>query len=254
MRLQGVRALVTGAAEGLGLAIASAFVREGARVLLFDVNAERLARATEELRRRAGAQVESFTGSVAQTRDVEAAFAHMDATLGGIDALVNNAGISASAPTLDLTDEAWDRAMDVNLRGAFLCARAAGKRMVAQRSGSIVSIASIYGLVAAPERLPYCVSKAGIAMMAKALAIEWGEYGVRSNAIAPGYVRTRLVEDLVARGRIDLEALARRTPLGRLALAEEIAEMAVHLCSASSAYVTGQVIAVDGGWTAYGYI
>jgi NAD(P)-dependent dehydrogenase (short-subunit alcohol dehydrogenase family) len=253
MRLQNIRALVTGAAEGVGFAIARAFATEGARVLLFDVNADKLQQAMRSLRD-AGLRVEACTGSVTEVSDVEAAFAKMDTVMGGIDALVNNAGISANQATLDLNDEDWERTMAVNLRGPFLCARAAGRRMVAQRSGSIVGISSIFGVLAAPERLPYCVSKAGVAMMAKALAIEWGASGVRSNAIAPGYVHTRLIDDLVARGRIDVQALEARTPLRRFARPEEIAEMAVYLCSPAAAYVTGQVIGVDGGWTAYGYV
>jgi NAD(P)-dependent dehydrogenase (short-subunit alcohol dehydrogenase family) len=253
MRLSNARVMVTGAAEGVGFAIARAFAREGARVFLFDVNTNALARAQASLHEES-LICTSFVGSVNEARDVETAFAQMDAQFGGIDALINNAGISSNYPTLELTDDEWDLAMGVNLRGPFLCARAAGRRMVAQRSGSIVGISSIFGLVAAPERLAYCVSKAGIAMMAKALATEWSASGVRSNAIAPGYVHTRLIDELIERGRIDIQALQGRTPLRRFALPEEIAEAAIYLCSPAASYVTGQVIAIDGGWTAYGYV
>jgi NAD(P)-dependent dehydrogenase (short-subunit alcohol dehydrogenase family) len=253
VRLQAKRVLITGAAEGIGLAVATTFLAEGARLFLFDVNGKKLEETARSLGGAEG-QVEYFVGSVAETHDVEAAFACMDEAMGGIDALINNAGISANCPTMDLTDGQWEQAMAVNLRGPFLCARAAGRRMLVARSGSIVNISSIYGLVPAPERLPYCVSKAGVAMMSRALAIEWGPAGVRSNAIAPGYAWTALTEELAVRGRIDVGALEKRTPLGRLARPEEIAELAVYLCSSAAAYVNGQVIAVDGGWTAYGYI
>lgn len=253
MRLENLRAFITGAADGLGLAMAKAFAADGARLFLFDVNGRQLDVTVQTLQEQ-GATVSSCVGSVASEQDVAAAFARMDDVYGGVDALVNNAGVSSNIATLTLSDNEWDRAMAINLRGAFLCARAAGDRMVKQQSGSIVAISSIYGVVAAPERLAYCVSKAGVAMMAKALAIEWGTHGVRSNAIAPGYVYTKLIEDLVARGRIDVPKLERRTPLGKFARPEDIAEMAVYLCSSAASQVTGQVIAVDGGWTAYGYL
>lgn len=253
MRLANQRAFITGAADGLGLAIAKAFAAEGARLFLLDVNARQLEATVKSLQEQ-GASVSGYAGSVTSVADVTTAFERMDKAYGGVDALINNAGVSSNVPTLSLDDDEWDRAMAINLRGAFLCARAAGERMVRQKSGSIVAISSIYGVVAAPERLAYCVSKAGVAMMAKALAIEWGGSGVRSNAIAPGYVHTKLIEDLVARGRIDVPKLERRTPLGKFARPEDIAEMAVFLCSSAASQVTGQVIAVDGGWTAYGYL
>lgn len=253
MRLANSRAFITGAADGLGLAMAKAFAADGARLFLFDVNGRQLDATVRTLREQ-GATVHSYVGSVASERDVSAAFAAVDDAYGGVDSLVNNAGVSSNVATLALSDDEWDRAMAINLRGAFLCARAAGDRMLRQQAGAMVAISSIYGIVPAPERLAYCVSKAGVAMMAKALAIEWGAQGVRSNAIAPGYVHTKLIDDLVARGRIDVPKLERRTPLGKFARPEDIAEMAVYLCSNAASQVTGQVIAVDGGWTAYGYL
>lgn len=252
MQLSELRAVVTGGARGLGRAITAAFVREGARVLIFDID-EPAATATAAHFKGKGFDVDAVTGSVALSADVDRAFQRVDEHFGGIDILVNNAGISANYPTAEITDELWDHALAVNLRGPFLCARAAGRRMVEQQSGVILNIASIYGLVAAPERLPYCVSKSGVSMMARALAIEWGTNGVRVNALAPGYFQTALIDDLVARGRLDVEQLRRRTPVRRLADADEITNTAVFLCSSAASYITGQVIAVDGGWTAYGY-
>jgi NAD(P)-dependent dehydrogenase (short-subunit alcohol dehydrogenase family) len=144
--------------------------------------------------------------------------------------------------------------MGVNLDGVFFCASDAGRRMRDAGGGCIVNVSSIYGVVAAPNRLSYCASKAAVSMMTRALAIEWAAYGIRVNAVAPGYVRTNLVETLAAEGRIDLAALERRTPQGRLATAEEIADAILYLCEPRASHVTGQVLAVDGGWTAYGYV
>jgi NAD(P)-dependent dehydrogenase (short-subunit alcohol dehydrogenase family) len=253
MRVQDQRVFITGAADGLGLEMAKAFAREGARLFLVDIDEAKAAAAAQQLSAE-GHQVETFIGSVADPATVEAAFARMDAVMGGVDALVNNAGIAAHMPTVDLGDDAWNRVMGVNINGAFLCARAAGRRMLDQGSGAIVNIASIYGLVAAPERLAYCVSKGAVAMMARSLAVEWADRGVRVNAIAPGYVHTKLVEGLIQHKTIDIDAVRNRVPMKRLGTPAEIAEMAIYLCSPASAYVTGQVIAVDGGWTAYGYI
>lgn len=252
-RLNGMRAIITGAGEGLGKSIAEAFAREGARLLLLEIDRFKADAVVTSLQAE-GYSASMCVGSVAEAADVRAAFVQADAVLGGVDILVNNAGVSANCPALDIDDEFWDRAMAVNLRGAFLCSRAAGRRMVAQRSGVILNIASMYAVTPAPERLAYCVSKSGIAMMARALAAEWGPSGVRVNALAPGYIQTSLLDDLVARGRLDVEQLRARTPLRRLAGAAEVAEFAVFMCSPAAAFITGQVAGIDGGWTAYGYV
>jgi NAD(P)-dependent dehydrogenase (short-subunit alcohol dehydrogenase family) len=144
--------------------------------------------------------------------------------------------------------------MGVNLDGVFLTAQEAGRRMIPRGQGHIILTSSIYGVVAAPERLGYVVSKSGVSAMTKALAVEWAQYGIRVNAIAPGYVRTPFVEDLQARGRLDIAALEKRTPIGRLIETREVAEVAAFLASDASGPITGQIIGVDGGWTAYGYV
>jgi NAD(P)-dependent dehydrogenase (short-subunit alcohol dehydrogenase family) len=251
--LAGRSVLITGAAAGLGLAMAEAFGRQGCRLALTDIDAETLDAAVARLRG-SGVQAEGFAGSVADGAAVEAAFAGAEAAFGGLDVAVNNAGISMNKPTLELSEEEWQTALDVNLTGVLRCARAAARRMMPQGSGVILNLASMYGVVAAPERLAYCVTKSGVAMMTKALAIEWAEAGLRVNALAPGYVKTALVERLVETDRLDEARLTRRTPLGRLGTVEEVADLAVFLASDSARYITGQVVGVDGGWTAYGYI
>lgn len=251
-QLEGQRAFITGGSDGLGYAMAERFARAGAKLFLFDIDGPGLAKAAETLGG-TGAEVGSATGDVSLTADVEAAFAAMDDAWGGVDILVNNAGISVPCPTLELTDEAWDRMVAVNMRGVFLCARAAGRRMVSRKSGAILNITSIYGIVAAPARLPYVATKHAVSGMTKCLADEWARDGVRVNAIGPGYTETRMTRINREAGLFDAAQIENRTPLGRLGRPEDIAEMALFLCSPAAAYVTGQVIAVDGGWTAYGY-
>ncbi|MNN10665.1 2-dehydro-3-deoxy-D-gluconate 5-dehydrogenase [compost metagenome] len=173
---------------------------------------------------------------------------------GRIDVLLNNAGIAMNRPTLELSADDWRRAIDINLNGVFYCAQAAGRRMVAQGGGVILNTASMYGLSAAPERAAYCGSKAAVVMLTKVLAIEWAKSNVRVNAIAPGYVQTALVDQLVRDGRMDLDALTARTPAGRLAQPEEIAGVALFLAADAAAFINGQTLVADGGWTAYGYI
>lgn len=251
--LRGKTALITGGGDGIGREITLLLARRGVRTLIFDLDEER-ARAVAQEVEASGGTAAAVQGSVAEAADVERAFAACEARFGALDILVNNAGISCNAPTLDLTDEDWDAAIAVNLRGVFLCARAAGRRMVAQRAGVILNMASMYGVVAAPERLAYCATKSAVCMMTKALALEWGGDNVRVNALAPGYVDTTLLRRLAEAGRLDLDALAARTPLKRLASPEEIAELAVMLCALDQSFVTGQIIGADGGWSANGYL
>lgn len=246
--LEGRCALITGGASGIGLAMTRTFAARGARVVVFDRDTK-----AEDAVRDIGNVVVTM-GSVTEPADVTTAFDAAEKHFGAVDIVVANAGISQNCPTLDLDFEGWRRVMSVNLDGVFLTALEAGRRMVPRGKGAIILTSSIYGVVAAPERLGYVVSKSGVSAMAKALAVEWARRGVRVNAIAPGYVRTPFVEDLQVRGRLDVNALERRTPIGRLIEPQEVAEVAAFLASDASGPMTGQIVGVDGGWTAYGYI
>jgi NAD(P)-dependent dehydrogenase (short-subunit alcohol dehydrogenase family) len=176
------------------------------------------------------------------------------ARFGRIDVLLNNAGISMNRPTIDLSAADWRRAIDINLNGVFYCAQSAARRMLQQGAGVILNTASMYGVVAAPERAAYCASKAAVVMLTKVMAVEWARAGLRVNALAPGYIHTALVDQLTQAGRMDLDALIRRTPAGRLGQPHEIATLALFLASDGASFINGQAIVADGGWSSYSYI
>lgn len=254
MKLPGKVAIVTGASRGLGRAIAEELAAAGADVACLATraaNAEGTANAVRGYGRRAmalGCRVE-------RGDEVATAFETVQATLGPVDLLVNNAGISQPVPLLAMTEENWDLHMDVNVKSVFLCTQAAARQMKeAGRGGGIINIGSILGQNAAPQTLGYCTSKAAVDHMTRVLAIELAKYRIRVNCIAPGYVRTDLIETLVNEGKMTYEAMEKRTPLRRLGTGPEIGKAVVYVASDDAAFMTGHVMVLDGGWTAYGYL
>ncbi|KRE13520.1 short-chain dehydrogenase [Bosea sp. Root381] len=246
--LAGKVALITGGGSGLGLAMTWRFAARGARVVVADHDPAAEAALS-------GIEGASFIAcDVCVPEQVDATFERAEAEIGPLDIVVANAGVSQNGPTLELSFAEWRRVMDVNLGGVFLTAQAAGRRMVPRGQGVILLMASMYGVVAAPERVGYCVSKSGVAMMAKTLALEWAHHGLRVNALAPGYVRTPFLDDLIARGRLDADALTARMPIGRFIEPEEVADLAAFLASDEASAITGQIAGVDGGWSANGYL
>lgn len=246
--LTGRRALVTGGASGIGEAVARLLTDLGARVALADRNGGALAEAAA----RTGA-LATTQGDVSREDDTERMVAETVAALGGCDILVNSAGVGDDlVPVHEQAVDRWQEVLDINLRGTYLMCRAAGRHMLAARSGAVVNISSIVGLGAFPGRSAYGVSKAGVAHLTRTLACEWGAAGVRVNAVAPAYTRTPMVRDLVARNVFDVGLIERRTPLERLAEPEEMARAIAFLASDWASYVTGVVLPVDGGWSAYG--
>jgi NAD(P)-dependent dehydrogenase (short-subunit alcohol dehydrogenase family) len=238
----GTRLLVTGGALGIGRAVADGYAARGARVCVLD----RVAVPD------APADWICIQGSVTSAEDVEQAFRAMDQAWGGVDVAHANAGMSQNKPTLELTEAEWRQVLDVNLTGVFFTAQAAGRRMVAQGAGLILATSSIYGLTAAPHRIAYTATKGAVSQIVRTLASEWGPSGVRVNGIAPGYVQTAMMDDLIARGRLDQAPLLARTTLRRLGRPADIAGMACFLGSPAGEWINGAIMSVDGGWLANG--
>ena len=244
----GRRALVTGGASGIGETTAKLLAELGARVVIADINAGALADAAK----RVGAEG-TTAADVASQNDVDRMVADTVATLGGIDLVFNSAGVGDDLVSVhEQEPERWQRVVDINLKGTYLVCRAAGKHMVAQKSGAIVNVSSIVGLGAFPGRSAYGVAKAGIVHLTSTLACEWGHLGIRVNAIAPAYTKTPMVKDLLDRQIFDPTLIERRTPLARLAESDEMAKAAAFLLSDWASYITGVTLPVDGGWNAYG--
>ncbi|WP_087719393.1 SDR family NAD(P)-dependent oxidoreductase [Salinicola salarius] len=244
--------VVTGGGSGIGRAIAERFAAADQPVLIFDRDGDAALSAVSTLTE-AGGYAAASVGSVACEKDVTAAFAAAAKQFGGVRVLINNAGVSCNRPTFELSLDEWQHSLDVNLTGVFLCAREAARHMRGSE-GVILNMSSMYGVVAAPNRLGYCATKSAVAMMSKALAVEWATADIRVNAIAPGYIRTALLEELINDGRVDAEALTRRTPQGRFGSVQEVADLAYFLASDQARFITGQVIGLDGGWSANGYL
>ncbi len=247
-RLDGRSALVTGGSRGLGLEIAAALAEAGARVALLARRAQFLDEARRQL-----PDALVLTGDVRNEAEVERALAEAEARLGPIDVLVNAAGISWGAPALEMPADKVREVLEVNLVGTFVGCQVAGRRMRARGYGKIVNVASIAGLAGQPPEIldaaGYSASKGGVVALTRDLAVKWGRYGIRVNALAPGFFPTRMTEKLLARTE---PLLAARIPLGRVGRPGELAGAALFLASPASDYVTGHVLVVDGGATAGG--
>jgi NAD(P)-dependent dehydrogenase (short-subunit alcohol dehydrogenase family) len=251
--LDGRVCAVTGAGRGIGAAIAQRFADEGARVAILERDRETGTETAERLAA-AGADARFYELDVVDEAAVTGAAERVVADFGRVDVLVNNAGIGVLGPSMTFPVEDFRRSLDVMVTGVFLCSREFGKALRDGGGGTIVNISSINGLTAFPMRLAYSAAKAGVVSMTKVLATEWAPYGIRVNAVAPGNTKTEMVQQAVDQGLIDVDVYTDRTPLGRLGEPEEIAEVVLFLASDRSSFVTGQVIAPDGGWTAFGWV
>jgi len=244
MRLDGKVAIVTGAGRGIGRAIALVLAREGADLVVNDVDS-RSAEATANEIRAMGRHALSMVADVSDREEVIEIVEAAVKAFGKIDILVNNAGIFSSTPLEDITEESWDKIMKVNLKSVFLCSQAVMKFMKRQRSGKIVNIASLAGKVGGMVAgADYAASKAGVICLTKSLAKQLAPYGINVNAVAPAWIETDMMKDWP---RETKEAVLRQIPLGRFGKPEEVAETVVFLVSDGAGFITGATIDINGG-------
>lgn len=253
MKIENKVAIVTGASKGIGKAIATRFAREGASLVVASRSRDTLEKVAHEIKS-AGGEALVVTVDVRNADSTDELVKKTVSHYGRLDLLVNNAGITMGGASEELSPEDWRTAMETDLFGVFFACQAAARVMIPQGSGNIINISSVNGILAAPRRAAYCSSKAGVNALTKVLAIEWADRNIRVNAIAPGYVRTELVQDVIDKGAISMEAILRRTPQHRIGEVEDIAGLAVYMASDESSYMTGSIVTIDGGWTAYGYL
>jgi 3-oxoacyl-[acyl-carrier protein] reductase len=243
MGVKGKRIIVTGAAQGIGKAIAALLAERGAALLLCDVNLEKTEETAREIGGGAGTCL-ACKADVTAPADAEALVQEAVRRLGAVDGLVNNAGITRDNVLLRMKEDQWDQVMAVNLKGTFNCTKSAVRAMLRQKKGTVINIASITGLMGNAGQANYSASKAGVIGFTKAVAREYADRGITVNAVAPGFIQTAMTDAIPEKER---EALIGQIPLKRLGTPLDVAQVVCFLASDEAAYITGQVIGVNGG-------
>ncbi|MFB3887121.1 MAG: SDR family NAD(P)-dependent oxidoreductase [Thermodesulfobacteriota bacterium] len=247
--LSGKVAIVTGAGRGIGYHIALALARYGSDLVICSRTPSELEKTKEEAER-FGRKVVIHRMDVTKIPEIHSMVEASLRAFDHIDILVNNAGVNFPQWAVDVTEEAWDEIIDTNLKGLFFCAQAVGKVMIRQKKGKIINLSSQSGSVGLPQRAVYCSSKGGVDLLTKVLAIEWAQYNIHVNAIAPTYLETPLTTPML--GKEDFRNyVLRNIPLGRVGKPEDVIGAVIYLASEASNMVTGHVLLVDGGWTAH---
>ena len=247
--LSGQLAIVTGAGRGMGYHFALALARYGADVVVCSrtrLELEKTASEIDRMNRKCLIQ----QMDVLKIPDIHAMVEISTKTFGHIDILVNNAGVNIPQWAEEVTEEAWDKIINTNLKGLFFCAQSVGKVMIQQKRGKIINISSDGGSVGLPQRAAYCSSKGGVDLLTKVLAIEWAKYNINVNAIAPTFIQTPFTRPLFEKEGF-LEYALGNIPLGRIGKPEDVVGAVIYLSSTASDMVTGHVLLVDGGWTAH---
>lgn len=244
--------VVTGASSGIGRAIAHGVARAGAMPILISRREEALNQVVTEIESATGSRAIAVPADIRDIDALRAAHEHIVGLVDHVDVLVNDAGVNHVVPSFEVDEAIWDDILDTNAKGPFFLTQLVARHMADRGCGSIVNIASMSAFVGQVSRAPYGASKAALTQLTRALALEWGPLGIRVNAVAPGYIRTPLVDGLINRGVLNAANLEGRTPLRRLGKPEDVVGPTIFLASDAASFVTGHTFVVDGGWTANG--